>query len=110
VLKKGEKKTMKTVVIFLAVFYCCSFAYASDGEKDEGGQIRLCTCEEMDSCWKQMHEDMKPCTEKCKEKLTAPGLDSEDAKKNVLNINMMENQIVIKKCKQKCVQKMTILL
>uniref|UniRef100_A0AC34G0X5 Uncharacterized protein n=1 Tax=Panagrolaimus sp. ES5 TaxID=591445 RepID=A0AC34G0X5_9BILA len=81
---------MKSVVIFLAIIYCCSFAIAasSSGEKDDektsaesSGQIRLCTCEEMDSCWKQMHEDMKPCTEKCKEKLTAPGLDSDEAKK-----------------------------
>jgi hypothetical protein len=72
---------MKTIVIFLAVFYCSSFSLAENDKESDGGQIRLCTCEEMDSCWKEMHEQMKPCTEKCKEKLTAPGLDSDEAKK-----------------------------
>ncbi|KAE9548960.1 hypothetical protein FO519_007828 [Halicephalobus sp. NKZ332] len=47
----------------------------------EDDKIRQCTCDEMDQCWKSMHEDMKPCTEACKEKLTAPGLDPEEGKK-----------------------------
>lgn len=58
---------MKYFVSTLVLIYCCSFALAASEDSETGdGQIRLCTCEEMDSCWKQMHEQMKPCTEKCK--------------------------------------------
>uniref|UniRef100_A0AC34QPI1 Uncharacterized protein n=1 Tax=Panagrolaimus sp. JU765 TaxID=591449 RepID=A0AC34QPI1_9BILA len=62
-----------SVVVLIAVFGVAALAADDD-------EIRQCTCDEMDMCWKTIHEEMKPCADKCKEGLTAPGLDPEEAK------------------------------
>lgn len=56
---------MKFLVVVLISFFGVAVFAVDDDE------IRQCTCDEMDMCWKTLHEEMKPCSDKCKVNFSA---------------------------------------